>query len=239
MNTGATIRPLYPSEAMFAGNRSTVAYSAFGTGTLKIDALTTAFRALLASYPMLSAQIVPAGHGYVLRYAPPPPALQIGASTALPRAGFTIADPDTVCAIDVAQTGTDFRLTLLAHHSIADAVASLRYLEVLCAYYTRAVETGSAGAIRSYPLALSLEQFLATRGYVLPEVGEPPAPRAETTVDPTVVVRHGRTRLGREQTTGCSTRPARPTSPCTESCAPRLCWPLMRFHGRRARSRLA
>ncbi|MGL5444889.1 MAG: phthiocerol/phthiodiolone dimycocerosyl transferase family protein, partial [[Mycobacterium] stephanolepidis] len=60
MNTGATIRPLYPSEAMFAGNRSTVAYSAFGTGTLKIDALTTAFRALLASYPMLSAQIVPA-----------------------------------------------------------------------------------------------------------------------------------------------------------------------------------
>ncbi|WP_448404019.1 phthiocerol/phthiodiolone dimycocerosyl transferase family protein [Mycobacteroides chelonae] len=201
MNAGATIRPLYPSEAMFAGNRSTVAYSAFGSGALKIDALTTAFRALLASYPVLSAQIVSAGHGYALQYADHPPALQIGTSTALPREGFTIADPDAVCAIDVAQTGTDFRLTLLTHHSIADAGAALRYLEVLCTYYTRVVETGSAGTIRAHPLALSLEQFLAARGYVIPGAGEPPAPRAETAVDATVVVRHGRTRLGREQTT--------------------------------------
>lgn len=201
VNTGTTIRPLYPSEAMFAGNRSTVAYSAFGTGTLKIDALTTAFRALLTSYPILSTQVVPAGHGYALQYSPHPPALQIGACTALPRAGFTIVHPDAVCAIDVAQAGNDFRLTLLTHHSIADAGAALRYLEVLCAYYTRVVETGSAGPIRSHPLALSLEQFLAARGYVIPEAGAPPAQRAETTVDAAVVFRHGRTRLGREQTT--------------------------------------
>ncbi|MFD6199259.1 acyltransferase [Mycobacteriaceae bacterium NPDC060252] len=186
---------------MFAGNRSTVAYSAFGIGVLDIDALTTAFHALLASYPVLNAQIVPAGHGYALQYAPQPPALQMGNGTALPRAGFTIVDPNAVCAIDVSQRGHDIRLTLLTHHSIADAGAALHYLEVLCSLYSCVVETGSAGTIRSHPLAISLEQFLAERGYVIPEACAPPAPRAETTVDATVVVRHGRTRLGREQTT--------------------------------------
>ncbi len=185
---------------MFAGNRSTVAYSAFGIGVLDIDALTTAFHALLASYPVLNAQIVPAGHGYALQCAPHPPALQMGNGTALPRAGFTIVEPNAVCAIDVSQRGNDFRLTLLIHHSIADAGAALNYLEVLCSLYSRVVETGSAGTIRSHPLAISLEQFLADRGYVIPEAGAPPAPRAQTTVDATVVVRHGRTRLGREQT---------------------------------------
>ncbi len=52
---------------MFAGNRSTVAYSAFGNGVLDIDALTTAFDALLASYPVLNAEIVPHERGYALR----------------------------------------------------------------------------------------------------------------------------------------------------------------------------
>ncbi|MFA4081478.1 phthiocerol/phthiodiolone dimycocerosyl transferase family protein [Mycobacteroides salmoniphilum] len=186
---------------MFAGNRSTVAYSAFGIGALDIGALTTAFHALLASYPVLNTQIVPAGHGYALQHAPHQPALQVRTCTALPRAGFTIVDPHAVCAIDVAQRGNDFRLTLLTHHSIADAGAALNYLEVLCSLYTHVVETGSAGTIRSHPLAISLERFLAERGYVIPEPCAPPAPRAETTVDSTVVVRHGRTRLGREQTT--------------------------------------
>lgn len=186
---------------MFAGNRSTVAYSAFGIGVLDIDALTTAFHALLASYPILNAQIVPTRHGYALQHTPHPPALQVGNCTALPRAGFSIVEPNAVCAVDVSQRGNDFRLTLLTHHSIADAGAALNYLEVLCSLYSRVVETGSTGTIRSHPLAISLEQFLADRGYVIPEACAPPAPRAETTVDATVVVRHGRTRLGREQTT--------------------------------------
>lgn len=201
VNTAAFRRALDPSEAMFAGNRSTVAYSVFGTGILDTDALTTAFRALLTSYPVLSAQIVPAGHGYVLAHVPHPPALQLGTCTALPRSGFTIVDPTAVCAVDAAQGGNDFRLTLLTHHSIADAGAALKYLEVLCALYTRVVETGSAGTARPHPLAMSLEQFLAARGYVIPTPSAPPAPPAELTVDATVVVRHGRTRLGREQTT--------------------------------------
>ncbi|ORA58549.1 acyltransferase [Mycobacteroides franklinii] len=189
---------------MFAGNRSTVAYSVFGTGVLDTDALTTAFRALLTSYPVLSAQIVPARHGYVLAHLPHPPALQLGACTALPRSGFTIVDPTAVCAVDAAQDGNDFRLTLLTHHSIADAGAGLTYLEVLCSLYTRVVETGSAGTARPHPLAMSLEQFLAARGYVISTPSAPPAPPATPaapTVDATVVVRHGRTRLGREQTT--------------------------------------
>ncbi|EUA66258.1 hypothetical protein I540_5749 [Mycobacteroides abscessus subsp. bolletii 1513] len=84
MNPRAAVRTLDPSEAMFAGNRSTVAYSAFGTGVLDIDALTLAFRALLRSYPVLATQIVSTGHEYVLHHVPHPPALQVGTCTALP-----------------------------------------------------------------------------------------------------------------------------------------------------------
>lgn len=106
-----------------------------------------------------------------------------------------------MCAIDVAQQGNDFRLTLLTHHSIADARASLKYLEVLCSLYTRVVETGSAGAIHPHPLAMSLEQFLAERGYLIPAPCTPPATPVEPTVETAVVLRYGRTRLSRAQTT--------------------------------------
>lgn len=200
VNPAATERALDPSEAMFAGNRSTVAYSVFGTGALDIDALAIAFRALLKSYPVLSAHIVPVGAGYTLRHVPHPPVPQVGTRTALPRSGFTIADPAAVCAVDAAQSGNTFRLTLLTHHSVADAGAALKYLDVLCSLYTRVIETGSPGTIRAHPLAISLEQFLAQRGYVIPEPRAPVAPRSEPPVDPSVVVRHGRTQLGHEQT---------------------------------------
>lgn len=193
-------RLLDSSEAMFAGNRSTVAYSAFGNGALHIDALTTAFDALLASYPVLNAEIFPHEHGYALRQAHRAPALRVGTVTGLPATGFTVVDADAVCAVDVAQHDNDFRLTLLTHHSIADAAASLRYLETLCALYTRVVETGRAGTIAAHPLAISLEQFLAERGYVIPEPqqSDPPEVAPETTA--AVTVRHGRTRLGPDDT---------------------------------------
>ncbi|WP_078289986.1 acyltransferase [Mycobacterium sp. D16R24] len=186
---------------MFAGNRTTVAYSAFGNGALDIDALTTAFDALLPAYPVLNAQIVTHEHGYALWQAHRAPALRVGTVTGLPATGFTVVDADAVCAVDVAQHDNDFRLTLLTHHSIADAAASLRYLEALCALYTRVVATGRPGTITAHPLAISLEQFLADRGFATPKPCAPPAPRAETTVDATVMVRHERTRFGREQTT--------------------------------------
>ncbi|MEU9808607.1 acyltransferase [Mycobacterium sp. NPDC050853] len=185
---------------MFADNRSTVAYSAFGTGALDIAALATAFHALLTSHPVLAAEIIPAGNGYALQHAPRTPALRVGTSTALPPEGFAVVDPDAVCAVDVAQHGSDFRLTLLTHHSIADAAASLRYLEALCAFYTHVVETGSPGTTPSHPLAMSLEQFLAARGVDIPRPDQttPPEPASEATA--AVLTRHGRTRLGRDAT---------------------------------------
>ncbi|MUM17089.1 acyltransferase [Mycobacterium sp. CBMA271] len=183
---------------MFAGNRSTVAYSAFGTGELDIESLTTAFLALLARYPVLAAQIIPNDNGFALLHTPHPPALRVGTCLALPEAGFAVVDE--VCAVDIAQQRNDFRLTLLTHHSVADAAASLRYLEELCALYTRVVQTGSPGTIVAHPLAVSLEQFLTDRGFVIPRSDdtEPPGPAADTSA--AVVVRHGRTRLDREET---------------------------------------
>lgn len=184
---------------MFAGNRSTVAYSAFGTGVLDIDALTTAFHTLLMRYPVLSAQIVSDGNGYALQHAARTPALRVGTCTALPADGFAVVDSDAVCALDVAQQGNNFRLTLLTHHSVADAAASLRYLETLCALYTRTVATGSPGHVDPRPLAISLEQFLADRGFDIPEPSGPAKAESEPGTA-AVVVRHGRSRLAREET---------------------------------------
>ncbi|WP_078312466.1 MULTISPECIES: acyltransferase [unclassified Mycobacterium] len=185
---------------MFAGNRSTVAYSAFGNGVLDIDALTTAFDALLASYPVLNAEIVPHERGYALRQAHRAPALRVGTVTGLPATGFTVVDADAVCAVDVAQHDNDFRLSLLTHHSIADAAASLRYLETLCALYTRVVETGRPGTIVAHPLAMSLEQFLTDRGFAIPEPEKSDPPEVPREAAAAVTVRHGRTRLGHDDT---------------------------------------
>lgn len=200
MNSAVISRALAPSEAMFAGNRSTVAYSAYGTGAFDIDALTTAFQALVRGYPVLAAQIVPDENGYALRRVPRTPALRVGARTDLPAAGFAIVEPDAVCAVNIAQHDNGFRLTLLTHHSIADAAASLHYLEALCALYTRVIETGSPGTVSAHPLAMSLEQFLTDRGFDVPELRESASPRTPAALGATVAVRHGRTRLGHEAT---------------------------------------
>ncbi len=185
---------------MFAGNRSTVAYSVFGTGELDIASLTIAFHTLRVRYPVLSARIVPDGNGYTLEHGSRTPALRVGTCTSLPTGGFTVVDPDTVCAVDVAQQENSFRLTLLTHHSVADAAASLRYLEALCAFYTRVVETGSPGEVRPHPFAVSLEQFLDARGFDIPEPLDTVPPATDSDAAAAATVRHGRTRLGAEET---------------------------------------
>lgn len=199
-------RALSASEARFAENRSTVAYSVFGTGRLDLDALTTAFGALLRTYPVLAGRIVPSPDGYVLEPARREPDVRIGTGPVdrLPAGGYAVVDTDAVCAIDVSQRQDAFRLALSTHHSIADAGASMRYLETLCALYTTTVETGSPGPLVTHPLPLSLEEFLTARGFELPAapaVRPAPAPELDARgAEPAPAVLHGRTRLGRRET---------------------------------------
>ncbi len=195
-------RRLDPSEAMFAGNRSTVAYSVFGSGRVDRNCLATAFESLRRAYPVLAARIVPSGPEWTIEPAPRPPELRLGADTGLPPAGFEVVGADAVCAVDLGQGDGDFRLTLLTHHGVADAAASLRYLERLCQLYTDTVERGAPASVAAHPLPSSLEQFLAARGFDVAATSPPPRTRVAAAGEPANVprVRHGRTRLTRSQT---------------------------------------
>ena len=195
-------RTLSASEAMFAGNRSTVAYSVFGTGELHRRSLETAFEALLRSYPVLATRIVPGAAGWTLEPTAESPDVRVGADSGMPASGYDVVGPDSVCALDLGLRQNQFRLTLLIHHSVADAAASLRYLERLCALYTATVETGSPGSVVVHALPLSLEELLARRGFEVPAVAAPVVDRASPAAGVTDVprVRHGRTRLTRSQT---------------------------------------
>ncbi|MUM17088.1 acyltransferase [Mycobacterium sp. CBMA271] len=209
--TPVCTRALDPSEKLFADVRNTVAYSVLGTGSIDIDVLTTAFTALRRSYPVLSAQIREVGDSdYDLVLTPAAHArirIATGPVDALPEGEAAVVAEDEVCAVEVAQDGNDFRLTLLTHHSVADAMASLRYLQVLCELYTRVLESGGAGELTVHPQPRSVEQLLAANGiekqplpaeYGLPDPESLPAPPPR---DPTPQhVRRGRVRLSPERT---------------------------------------
>ena len=191
---------------MFAGNRSTVGYSMFGTGRVEPRFLRTAVESLLYRYPVLAARIVASGAGWVIEPTRQLPELRVGTETDMPATGFDVVGPDAVCALDLGQREGDFRLTLLIHHSVADAPAALRYLETLCELYTDAVSRGSPRTQVARPLSpslpLSLEEFLASRGFDVPAKSAPGATGARPAGGITNVprLRHERTRLTRSQT---------------------------------------
>lgn len=196
-------RPLSPSESLFAAGRSTVAYSVIGDGVLKTDCLTRAFAVLLRRYPVLSGRIVWDGSGYHLAPGPGTRSLRLSTQVDQPPTGAAaVLTPDEVCAVSVGECDNRFRLTLLVHHSIADAPAALRYLQVLCEIYCRVVETGSPGEDSAHPLPQSVEQVLIDRGFSIPVSAPPPAPPRPAADDSSTTARMGRTRLNREQTAG-------------------------------------
>lgn len=209
-------RALDPSEKLFADVRCTVAYSVIGSGQIDIDSLATALTALQQTYPVLSGQIRAVGDGdYDLLVGPPAPArIRICSAPVdeLPVGDDAVVTEDEVCAVEVAQRGNDFRLTLFTHHSVADGLASIRYLEVLCELYTQVVQFGSTGDLTEHPLPRSVEQLLAANGIEKqplpneldlpdPQTLPPPPPREAVTPD----LRRGRVRLTRDQTTALGT----------------------------------
>lgn len=209
--TSVYTRALDPSEKLFADVRNTVAYSVIGNGSIDTEALATAFVALQQSYPVLSGRIcATSDNDYDLVLVPPAAArvrIATGPVDVLPVDEAAVVAEDEVCAVELAQDGDNFRLTLLTHHSVADGMASLRYLQVLCELYTRVVQTGSPGEITVHPLPRSVEQLLAENGiekqplaveYELPDPRTlpPPAPRDPAPRE----VRRGRVHLSSERT---------------------------------------
>lgn len=166
MTAATVIRPLAPSEQIYAFGEVFVGYCVRVSGRLDIAALTTAFDALVAAHPTLAAQLVPdrvLGHTLV---AAGPPETGLTVAEGDPELLLTGADPDqrralsTVCVVRGPDTTS---VTLLAHHSIADAVHALALFEQLWTGYGVAAAGGTPRPPAT-PFPVAVEELLRTRG---------------------------------------------------------------------------
>ncbi|KAA8887217.1 acyltransferase [Nocardia colli] len=189
MTTSTVVRPLDPSELMFAGVGAYVGYAVEVSGRLDLTALSAAYAAVVRAYPVFGARLEPSDDGgHVLV-----------TSTATPE--ISVVDDDSgrllidqkfdqrvaLSAVCVVRAGDTASVTLLTHHSVADAYHSLAVLAELWSCYTDAVAGHSLDRrVRPYPA--SIEELLAERGVekmTFPDPDEQPAVSAPAT-DPVV-----------------------------------------------------
>lgn len=185
MTAATVIRPLAPSEQIYAFGEVFVGYCVRVSGQLDITALTTAFDALVAAHPTLSAQLVPnrvLGHTLV---AAGSPETELTVTEGDPELLLTGADPDqrrALCTVCVVRGADTTSVTLLIHHSIADAVHALALFEHLWAGYGVAA-TGGIPRPTAAPSPTPVEELLRARGIRRPPtrgpVIAPPEPDGE------------------------------------------------------------
>ncbi len=152
--TGDELRELAPSEQRFVRHATFTGRSVAVAGVLDIAALRTAFADLRRAHPILACRIGEnaAGAGVLLR--PAGPGVEAGVragAVAEPRLPAGRIDPTVQLAyLDVVTDGELARVTLYAHHAIADAghcVALLRrlwerYSDLVCGIATEVVPQG-------------------------------------------------------------------------------------------------
>ncbi|WP_324191979.1 phthiocerol/phthiodiolone dimycocerosyl transferase family protein [Nocardia brasiliensis] len=166
----AVVRVLAPSEQRFVRHGTYTGRSVSVVGAVDSAAVQGAFAALQARYPVITCRIGEdeEGTGYLLRPGDSP----VGATVSdgdVETIGLPVTplDPGTQLAyLDVVVSGEDrWRLTLFAHHSVADAGHCVELLARFWDHYTGLVEgTPVAGAPHDYPRPL--EWHVAQRGLV-------------------------------------------------------------------------
>ncbi|MEU0876548.1 phthiocerol/phthiodiolone dimycocerosyl transferase family protein [Nocardia brasiliensis] len=166
----AVVRVLAPSEQRFVRHGTYTGRSVSVAGAVDSAAVQGAFAALQARYPVITCRIGQdeEGTGYLLRPGDSP----VGATVSdgdVETIGLPVTplDPGTQLAyLDVVVSGEDrWRLTLFAHHSVADAGHCVELLARFWDHYTGLVEgTPVAGAPHDYPRPL--EWHVAQRGIV-------------------------------------------------------------------------
>lgn len=190
MTTSTVVRPLDPSELMFAGAGVYVGYAVEVSGRLNSAALSAAYAALVRAYPVLGARLEPSddgGHVLVASTAAPEISVVDDGS------GHLLIDQRfdqrvALSAVCVVRDGDTASVTLMTHHSVADAYHSLALLAELWSGYTDAV-AGRSLDPQAHPYPASIEQLLAERGVekmTFPDTAEQPpvgAPAAEPVVD--------------------------------------------------------
>lgn len=209
------IRPLAPSEQIYAGIETYVGYSVQVTGRLDLAGLAAAFDAVRCAHPLMGAQIRPReGGGHIL----------VEPSGELP--GITVIDGDpewllldpafdqrvALSVLQVIRDGARASVTLLTHHSVADAFHSLAVLRDLWSYYTDA--TRGTLTVERGPMPRSVEQLLAERGVekishpLIASRAESPGTQPNTSSSPDIgyqLIHTSRYRLTRAETAGLVT----------------------------------
>ncbi|MEU1981616.1 hypothetical protein [Nocardia sp. NPDC019395] len=187
MTAATVIRPLAPSEQIFAFSEVFVGYCARVTGSLDISALTAAFEALVTAHPMLAAQLVPVEpYGHTLVTCGPPQ-IVLTVTDGDPELLLTGAEPDqrhALGSVHVVRAGSTASVTLLIHHSIADATHALHLVDQLWYCYATAT-TGQVPELPPTRQPLPVEDLLTVRGITRrPIPGRAGPPRSEPPLPP-------------------------------------------------------
>ncbi|WP_225728541.1 MULTISPECIES: hypothetical protein [unclassified Nocardia] len=165
MTTATVIRPLAPSEEIFAPGEVYVGYCVRVSGRLELSALARAYELLLRAHPILGAHLEAADDRYVL-LEPCGPAPEISVTEGDPELLLTGAVIDqrmalsTVC---VVRDGDSASVTLVTHHCVADAYHSLALLRELWGYY-RDIVLDRPIPIEVHDYPRPVEELLAARG---------------------------------------------------------------------------
>ncbi|WP_199253312.1 phthiocerol/phthiodiolone dimycocerosyl transferase family protein [Mycolicibacterium mengxianglii] len=168
MFPSAVIRKLANSEEMLAETQNFVGLGAHVKGPVDIDALSTAYDALLEARPVLTARLERGADG---RH-------QLVADDLLP-AGIEVVELDDPAAEDpplyfdqytslvhlrVTIRDGQAQPTLYVHHSLADGHHMYTLIEELLSYYTDLVSGGGIRRLNAEAAPESIETVLAERG---------------------------------------------------------------------------
>ncbi|QCX80454.1 Phthiocerol/phthiodiolone dimycocerosyl transferase [Streptomyces sp. YIM 121038] len=164
MTTAAIQRALTPTEKIYADVEMYVGYTVRTVGPLDPDALRAAYAAVCRAHPQLAARLEADDGGLVFVASGVPPEVQICAGDpGHPLTGVELDEYRMLSALNVVRDGAEASVTLLTHHSIADAHHSIELLAALWACYTDVVR-GVPVDLPRRPYPRSLEDLLAERG---------------------------------------------------------------------------
>ncbi|MEU2043784.1 phthiocerol/phthiodiolone dimycocerosyl transferase family protein [Nocardia niwae] len=163
----ALIRTLAPSEQRFVRHGTYTGRSVSVRGALDVTALREAFAALRRTCPVIGCRIAEdaTGQGYLLaadETAWTPVSVREGDVAVI---GIPAMDPVVQLAyLDVVGSGAEeWRITLFAHHSVADAGHCVELLSRLWGLYSDVVERQPVNAVVQ-DIPQSLEWHVAARG---------------------------------------------------------------------------
>lgn len=176
MTAATVIRPLAPSEAIFANSEVLVGYSIRIAGRLDLAALSAAFEAVVRARPILGARLEPDGCGGHFLLESPSAAPEMTVTEGDPEQLLTGARLDqrrALASLCVVRDRDSAGVTLVTHHSVADAYHSLAVFAELWSCYTDLV-CGQSAESEPHGFPRSVEDLLHERG--VRKIGTPVLP---------------------------------------------------------------